>query len=268
MPACHFCGEDRQLTREHILGDWLADHIKVRAVKRAHIIHKPARGRLTFDPGEMVQAARFDQNGDPLRYAFKMLCLDCNGKVLSRYQDEARPIILRLLGDDWSPITQADCLSLAKWAVMVTMAWEWRDPSSATVPLCDRRMFLGGVIPPRWLVGVGRGSIESGAYVFHRATFATDDEEPLNISDDERLGQCTAIVIGNLLLITQSANSQALEDSFVPDSLRSMYFRTRGLREIYPVTSQSAAIPEVYDPPLIKAYMDTLGRFVGGAGSW
>jgi hypothetical protein len=260
MPACYFCGEDRPLTREHIFGDWLAEPITSRSERRAHTIKKPSRGPLTLDPAELVETARFNQNGDPLRFAFKMLCLDCNGKSLSRYHDEARPIILRLLGGDWSPIAPADCLSLAKWAVMVTIAWEWREPSSAAVSLGDRRMLLAGVIPPRWLVAVGRGSIEAGAYIFHRAIVAMDDDEPLNITEEERRGQRTAFVIGDLLIITQSANSLVLEQSLLPDTLRSSYFRTYGLREIYPLTSQSAAVPRLYNTAAIEAFMDMLGR--------
>lgn len=102
VKTCVFCGASGQLTREHVLGDWLS---------RTGLDLSPVTTRV----GPLNQIGRSFGTTPPFRQTVKDVCSGCNGGWLSRLEDVARRVLTPLLRGKPGTITHPDCRTLAAW---------------------------------------------------------------------------------------------------------------------------------------------------------
>lgn len=98
---CVFCGSESDLTREHVLPDWLTQS----GVDLERVVHQA--GPLNVLPRQWQDA--------PFRTAVKMVCAGCNSGWLSKLENATKPVIAPLLHGESRRLPVEDQALLAAW---------------------------------------------------------------------------------------------------------------------------------------------------------
>lgn len=138
--ACAFCGEIRDLTREHAWGAWLGrllpeDDSVSHFVTSGDDSWMPPQHRKSIPPRRV--------NGPTKSIKYKIVCGDCNNGWMSRLENETKSIIERLM-DESATITidQCDLQTLARWADKTAIVNEVGGSTGVVSTPEQRRTFI------------------------------------------------------------------------------------------------------------------------------
>jgi hypothetical protein len=98
---CVFCGSTSNLTREHVLPDWLSQ-IDLDRAPSAH-----QSGRLNKVPRQW--------SSKPFKTTVKMVCAACNSGWLSGLESAARPVLTPLIRGEARRLPDDDQALIAAW---------------------------------------------------------------------------------------------------------------------------------------------------------
>jgi hypothetical protein len=87
--GCIFCG-NRPLTKEHILGQWVLEHVSRTTNK--YQFGKVILGKKQKDTTEHSRM----RTGDPLNANVRVVCSNCNNRWMSQIQENAKPHLIPL----------------------------------------------------------------------------------------------------------------------------------------------------------------------------
>ena len=194
-PTCIFCGSEQNVTKEHVIPDWVK-----------HVLNHPKDGftELGFKNFALDHETVFIQPSVYLRQGkignrtLAKVCAICNNGWMSKLQNSVKPIIAPLIQGKWLSFDPQHASTIAVWLAMTVSVIAMSYEETLGVTFSDRQhLAKTKSVPPRWLMWVGRGSGFDGmAYSNRVMTFMRQDEmgplEP-NLA-------ITTIVLGQLIL--------------------------------------------------------------------
>lgn len=201
---CIFCGSSKRLTKEHILPKWLRKYLPVNDHRSRHVVSSldgvGKRGKLER-PGTM-----FSQT-------LRIVCADCNNGWMSLLQQKAKPILSKLIKNEWPVLSQNDQAIMSTWAAMTTCVSEFSDQHTATIPQ-DHRSFIFQTksVPQDWFVWIGRIGKESTPLFPHINHFGAKIRDSLEGNEVDFAFQSTCFTIGHLLIMTMTSTPSGLFD--------------------------------------------------------
>lgn len=230
---CIFCGFRGKLTKEHIWPEWMRQYLPRTLRYNYHWVMRngagPVRGKL-------------HRPGDPHSQTLRVVCRECNNGWMSSLQEAAKPILLPLLGDHWSSISEADQKTLGAWASMFVSVAEMGDPPTATIPPEHRRFIKNsGLTPPDWVIWIGRSDPEGEhpAFCNHhgiKLLSCSTDRLPIAINM-----QFTGFTVGKLFVQTTMVTPNIDEEQFVVHY--EQFAKQYDLRTIVPFVGAISSAP-------------------------
>lgn len=165
---------------------------------------------------------------------------------MSRLQNRAKPVLLPFLEGRWPVLSAEDQTTLAAWATMSVMVFEFADMDSLVTPQVQRERFRKDQTPPEgWAIWVGHynGSRWKACFTHHSYSGFLNPAEPVfppRRLPDKGNVQTTSFVVGSLFV---HAFSSLPPLPAMPAVERSGVASRFGLRCIWPDA------PEVAEPP-------------------
>jgi hypothetical protein len=201
-----FCGNaDGKLTKEHILPRWLGKISNRPLFSRTeHVVSKVEDhlgGQLTeYNEGKI------NRPGDPLQQTLRIVCGKCNSGWMSRLQEEARPVITRLITNFDANLNERERISISLWMMMTTAVIEYAD--MRTKCLSDNEDSLG------WALGIAPyiGSQFNGSF-WHRAVRDLAFDHQGRDVPFEHLGQFCIFGMNNVLFYSAFFGHKLLEQA-------------------------------------------------------
>ena len=231
MGVCLFCRSEGKLTKEHVISDWISDH-----VPRLHrqTTHEITRNSRLLPDGGPTHSRRI-LPGDPQSRKLKIVCDVCNNGWMSRVVETAKPHVLPLLTGAWFAIGTKGCRAIATWAALAAMVWEQSDPEMAAITRSELdHMFAQQEPPTGWRVWIGISDHRLESRSNHRGLKLQDD----GVISDKAEAQITCFTVGQLAFLAASSSDRV--------GLRAVQTDPRGpLVEIWPPRQTSAIRPAV-----------------------
>jgi len=169
---CIYCDYEGPLTEEHVFGKWLTREFGRASSVTSHTLGRPST--LDFwNPTPYHRVASKPTQGDLFDLKVSNVCGTCNNGWMSDVHAAAKSLITHLAAGKWQVHTEAECESLTRWIIMVTINLESHS-RIPNVPRYQREALKNGGIPDGWEVGFGtlqhrrRSSyFQSGAVPIH-----------------------------------------------------------------------------------------------------
>lgn len=232
---CIFCGRS-PTTKEDVWPTWLAQYVP-RDLKSYH-------GALAeIDASGEVTKTQKKWGGDPRSRRSQCVCRECNNEWMSRLQEQAKPIVLKLAQAQVATLSVHDQKVLAAWATMSTMTSEYIQPSTVAVSPLDRQRFYKTKSPLKlWKIWIG--NYHRGNWKPHRIHHAWPTrtrvrEESKLTANAPPNTQTTTLIFGGLYLHVASSD--------IPDATRRMTFphevTNTILKQIWPPRSGTLRWP-------------------------
>ena len=166
---CLFCANTK-LTKEHIYGKWVRDHVPLR---KQHSSATAATYARDAKSGLLVpswEKGKLNRPGDPLSQTLRVVCQTCNNNWMSEVVNKAKPYLIPLFKGKWPVFDAAAQRAVATWAVLVTMVFEQSHPPTAAVVRSQREYLKAHLKPPKkWKVWVAKYEGQHHAGAWHRA---------------------------------------------------------------------------------------------------
>jgi hypothetical protein len=189
---CVFCGSTSDLTREHVLPDWL----KSIGLDLAPSLHQSAP--LNRVPRQWSSA--------PFKTTVKLVCASCNNGWLSSLEDSARPVLTPLIRGESRRLPTGDQALIAKWtcktALVSLLVTSARDrggdgvPPSEYAALYEQRDRVEPLPFSQYWIGSYRGDRAFSVWVTPLVIEVIDAGSPPDIPS----GYAMTLVLGKLLV--------------------------------------------------------------------
>lgn len=248
---CIFCGGGG-LTKEHIFADWM----------RALLPRTPSdmhtHGRIGFGVDEQGEVQRLlatkKRQGSAASKKLRVVCRCCNNGWMSRLDEAAKPIILRLAQAEAFTLGQEDAHTLSGCLAKMTMVAEFQEPSSVIARQVERAYLKRrGIPPPTWSIWIGLHGDPGWITAIHHMVSRANDHVSTGMGD----AQSTTIGIGGLLALVVSQNND--------DYPHGLEFRNNLLHEIWPEPPERITWPpqKGIGPGGPIHYANQLAQFLG-----
>ena len=161
--ACIFCGETRNLSKEHIFADWMAPYLPPSPEGTLHVVEYFSHDDEGQIDERVRERGRLQNAGDHRARGLKVVCRPCNNGWMSRLQELARPYLEPRLQSRWAFVPVAGQRAIACWAAMFSMVFEASQPETASFSQAQRTAFKisEGLEPPQdllvWLARMENG---------------------------------------------------------------------------------------------------------------
>lgn len=141
---CAFCGGGPQFTKEHAWPRWL--HPYAKTVPPTRFSRSLGFARISPDTWAESPTVVVEQPGSVLRVVAREVCARCNGGWMSRLEQDAKPILLRLMqaAGDGSRVLlgPAEAATVGAWAVKTAWVRELASKGSHVATTSAMRRFL------------------------------------------------------------------------------------------------------------------------------
>jgi hypothetical protein len=185
---CAFCGAGSRLTKEHVFPTWLDAYLPG---DRPYWVLEQDR----FVGDHPFEVRRPSQGLD---FVVKAVCGDCNNGWMSAPEEEAKPILERLLiSTKLGPLLKDEQQVIARWATKTAMMLDFTQEKQL-VPQADRtRFYKRGSIPRRAWIWLGGCAQRLPLTMSH--TMRTEMER-IDGGGERFLGFYAPIKIGHLII--------------------------------------------------------------------
>lgn len=137
--SCIFCGQTRELTKEHVLPAWL----------RSLWPDISVGGHLTGGRSEGGGEVEYKRNAAPFSDTVRSVCRECNNGWMSEVEGEAKTVLTELVRGQRKVLGPARRKALASWIMKTTMVWQYSHrPPTLFVPAEDYQWFYDRRVPP------------------------------------------------------------------------------------------------------------------------
>lgn len=242
LKLCAFCGvtlTNKNISREHLWGDWLRDYVPRTFVRTEHmgtirmvVVHEDGRTVSL----EQVVRGKLDRPGDPHAQRLRIVCRTCNNGWMSVIQEQAKAHLVPYTRWEWPSLSPESIEPISAWACLFTMVLEFAHiDTMATTPEQRRALMQTGRPPDDWVVWAGRfkGTRWRGSFNHFGLgglAWQTSSLEPppsATALAPLHTAQSTAFCLGSLFLFTFSTRGPLQVDS---DRLAAF----AGIRRIWP----------------------------------
>lgn len=136
MRECVFCGQPNKLTREHIIPQWLQDHLVV------------AQQTVWRSCGSHSRQHSFSG------LVSRRVCIDCNTGWMSKLEAIAKPVLLSLLEEKTErAIPPDECAVLARWVLKTVFVLD-TTALNRVVPDQHYRLLYEGKAPKHTIIAI------------------------------------------------------------------------------------------------------------------
>jgi hypothetical protein len=202
---CAFCGSQEKLTSEHVMGDWIKQHLPMTMNKHRQSVVTMA------EPGKLGERKVRIRAGDPLNSQVGILCIPCNSVRLGLIQERAQPYLAPLFRGEPQTLDASTRSIISAWLAMVTMTGEYMMlPPRIAVLQVDRDWLRTTLTAPgHWRIWIGHCEEWLPSKSWFKTTLAfLDPEDVPKIVGGENYPantQTTAMKFGKLFAITASS---------------------------------------------------------------
>lgn len=187
------------------------------------------------------------RSGDPASIAPRVVCADCNGSWMSRYEELVRPTLTPMIEGSHVTINAEDQLAIAHWAAIKTMVGEYDDQGQRVIDTAEHhRFYTHRTLSPWWKVAIGSYSGDAWRLRYRHATGHLMPETIPQEQRSERVArkgmnaQWTVLGMKHLIVVTLYSSEMAFKEH-----IDERY----GLRSIFPSTERSITWP---GPPVLS----------------
>lgn len=217
-----FCGEDRTLSREHVIPAWIA--------------------RLVLDGSEVVELELQGKNwstGNPYAVTLRAVCAPCNNGWMAELESDVRPILSSLIVDDPGAVRIApdEATLVAWWAAKTALVVDRVTFGESFLGNADTSLIADSrIAPSQWTVRLGR-----------RVEFRPSTERPFVVTEVRSRQQRQAVRHSVAHLVTLAVGHVVLHIS--AQELRTTVAITRSgipddvLIPIHPTPAKAVAWP-------------------------
>lgn len=155
---CIFCGSRKNITREHVVPNWLRHVIPRVSDEYLHAnftLHPALMGPNTVAIVPQMNPAKRNIGN---RQLF-MVCETCNTGWMHQLQDELMPVLKPLIRGDWSHFDAQSASRIGSWLAMTVTVIAMSMPQTRGVTRLERSLIYSNKEPPEnWRMWIGRGS--------------------------------------------------------------------------------------------------------------
>jgi hypothetical protein len=154
VTRCIFCGASSSLTKEHVFSRWTHKYMAPRKPGRAI-----SRVGTAYKDRDELHDARL--RGQVRDWQIKCVCggnhLTCNNGWMRDIEDQAKPILKKLIQGNQIDLNPREQRLIATWAVLKSMVSEYHHTSHVSTYWTQRRLMKNRKIPPAkdWTVWIG-----------------------------------------------------------------------------------------------------------------
>jgi hypothetical protein len=252
--TCIFCGMDMSGKRavEHIVPQWLIDHLDVRRKEIAPALHEAETGMLVGRRQHTVS-----------RFLAGSVCATCNNGWMSELERRTKPILIRLIADqhELAGLTDLERLTIARWtlktaAVMnrVGPPGDPEYPEARPIPDEHLRSLHAGSVPAEVLV-VGGGYTSDRPLEFMQSTSWTWPEASVPLREEDKKGSYKVgfafrgLILGLAYYPNPEYRYGLIEGMYAP------FWSGRGVRQLQqPLTK----LPPLTTSPMLEGFLENI----------
>lgn len=265
---CVFCG-GTPLSKEHILPAWMKDLLPDDFSATHHEV-RVGVSDYGFDGlrPPPYSKGKLHRVGDHRSQKLRVVCVTCNTGWMSLLQRDAQPILTPLILGHPKPLTPTERATLAAWAAMFTMVYEYAEDRLIAAAQDDRHYLMRNrKAPPHWMIWHGAFvGTELNASTRHRAFKLNTrpvGEVAITVNNDV---QTTVFATGRVIF--QTFSSAVVLPDEVAARLRQSALRF-SLRRLWPnasnnqfIKSPTGVVDDLDIPQIVEhvshALIDTL----------
>jgi hypothetical protein len=249
---CPFCGvvdenngKRKSRTVEHIIPQWLAAHLGMENV--------PITGARWDVPTRKTIETR---RQSAATFVAGRICADCNTVWMSQLENEAKPVLVRLIDDPkkLAALSADEKKILARWTLKTAAAVNLasfgnpNDPRDRPIPTEHLRALKRGGLPNDVvIVAAGHPSRTTSDFVQNASWASPNNSVPIRSSDRERSYKIGMSFRNLLLGVAYFPDAEycygMTKEHFLVlwNGTRTVYFDTHGMGEV-PIVSVSAVV--------------------------
>ena len=231
-PKCVFCPSEGKRSKEHIWPEWMAEYFE-RSDGQRH-----RRDILTSKWKENLSTKEIERPGHLSTHKVRVVCKSCNNGWMSRLESKTKPVLVPMLKNQETQLTQSYQETLALWITVKTIVGEYSEPDIAVTPEIDRHLVKEqGRIPDYYAIYLGHHSSGSdSAWLRTSMTLAlTMDGPDPPLDGYTRNTQSIAFLCGPLFLFVLTMRVNGIKASD--------FMRLPKLTQIFPPQYSSVRWP-------------------------
>lgn len=202
---CIFCGSRKNITREHVVPNWLRKVVP--RLRETHVhsgLRTTSQGRTLF-----VQPLWTVKDGNLGNKKLFMVCADCNGGWMRNLQDELKPILIPLIEGEWQDLNAESAGRISAWMAMTATVIALSIRDTLGVTRAERKfIYENHHAPDNWSIWIGRGSGFDDICYSNRVGFVAEVSEgqieSFELGTNEANTNVTTIALGKLILHSAS----------------------------------------------------------------
>lgn len=230
--ACIFCGSRGKKSKEHIWPVWMHEHLPL--LGDGEYVSE----LNTFKWKEQIGSRKSTRQGHLTTKKIRVVCQSCNSGWMSELENEAKPILLKLLGGESIELCAEKQKTLARWITMKAIIGEHADSDTHMTPREDRSLLrLENRIPNYFVIYIGVHNASSdSAWLRISQTIALSPEGPSPpLGQLKRNIQSIAFICGKLFVFVFAVREDGIEPT--------EFLKLRKVQRIYPRQSDIVKWP-------------------------
>lgn len=217
---CIFC-DGGNLSKEHLWSDWMAELLPAFPANQheEHLATFTQKTRLVGPP----QFTK--RNGQLWTKKIRVVCADCNSEWMSALDNEAKPLLAKLIGAQPHSFSVSDSQLVAQWTTLKVLVAEHNRPLDAVASADDRKQFKATrQIPTGVQIWLGRCGIDPWRVRFERHS-ATVGRSPIVMPHHRFKNiQSIALGLGDLMLFVIHTSVAGVDLKLMPPpSVKMLY---------------------------------------------
>lgn len=236
--TCIYCGKS-PLTKEHIWPEWLK-----RYIPRAQPSH---RRQFSLVHPTHIEPTVGNHAGDIQTVHVKIVCENCNSGWMSRLQNNAKPVVLKLAQGQHATLNLKQQQLLAAWVAMSVISSEYVPPGPSVTPQSERDFLRDHQLAPEnWNIWIGHFFRRDWPSSYVRSLMEVVSKKQATIHDpgDGKLAiptrpntQTVSLIVGQLYI--HAATSSMPVPRRIFREMRFLRGRRQLLRRIWPTQDAS-----------------------------
>lgn len=194
---CIFCNGIKKKSKEHIWPEWM--HELLPKLGDGNNVSKVD----TFRWKKQIDAKSSKRQGHLSTKKLRVVCCDCNNGWMSVLENEAKPILTKILKNENFTICNKKQNTLVAWITLKSIVGEHDEDNTQVTPPADRNLFLTTrKTPEYYAIYIGRHSERSDtAWLRTSLTLARSQFGPNPpLGDLKRNTQSIAFICGSLFV--------------------------------------------------------------------
>lgn len=185
--ACIFCSASTDLTREHLLPDWLQDVLPNEDL----VVHYRVLGRGNGD--------RVEWTARPFRQRVRFVCRSCNNGWMSRLEAAVKPAMIPMLNHRACVVDRRTQALLATWALKTCLVFQATQTDAPIAPRSHYEYLARHSTPPAqvsvWLTSHYRARFDEINSVYLQRPLGMVPSD-VRLRQDEDVGYLSFLAVG------------------------------------------------------------------------